>query len=77
MNAPGLAGSIEGLLLLLPLYGRVQAFLLALPATGERLLPVRVRAALGMAVTPLFAPMLDPAPLRRCPTLLRRSRPRS
>ena len=37
------------------IYGRVQAFLLALPATGERLLPIRVRAALGLALTPLFA----------------------
>ena len=33
----------------------MQAFLLALPATGERLLPIRVRAALGLALTPLFA----------------------
>lgn len=57
MSAPGLA---EGLLLMLPVYGRVQAFLLALPGTGEGLLPVRVRAALGMALTPLFAPAVGP-----------------
>ena len=36
-------------------YARVQAFVLALPVLGERLLPVRVRAALAMALTPMFA----------------------
>lgn len=62
------ADTLAALMPLLLVYGRVQAFLLALPVTGERLLPVRVRAALGMALTPLFgaaAPAMPdlPAPL--------------
>lgn len=39
---------------LLLVYGRVQAFVLALPVLGERILPARVRAALAMTLTPLF-----------------------
>ncbi|KGJ17159.1 flagellar biosynthetic protein FliR [Paracoccus sanguinis] len=53
---------------ILLIYGRVQAFLLAMPGTGERLLPVRVRAALAMAITPLFAAV--PAPVAGSPTEL-------
>lgn len=53
---------IAAMLPLLVVYARVQAFLLALPATGDRFLPLRVRAALGMALTPLFAGAAQPLP---------------
>lgn len=46
------------------IYARVQACLLAMPGTGERLLPVRVRVGLALGLTPLFlgfAPALTPA----------------
>lgn len=63
MNAAGpFADPAAGLLAMLVVYARVQAFLLALPGTGDRLLPVRVRAALGMALTPLFAGAAPPLP---------------
>lgn len=46
---------MPALLTLLLTYCRVQACFLALPVLSERVLPVRVRAALAMAVTPLLA----------------------
>ncbi|TBN48997.1 type III secretion protein [Paracoccus sediminis] len=42
-------------------YLRVQALILVLPGLGERVLPVRVRAAAAMAVTPMLAGLLPPA----------------
>lgn len=54
---------------MLLVYGRIQGFLLSLPGTGERLLPMRVRVAIGMAVTPLFANVRLP-PLPETPTQL-------
>ena len=42
-------------------YLRVQAMVLVLPGLGERVVPVRVRAAAALAVTPLLAGMLRPA----------------
>lgn len=49
-------------------YARIQACLLAMPGIGERLLPIRVRVATAMALTPLYAgaarPMPPPAPLQ-------------
>lgn len=36
-------------------YLRVQAFILALPAIGERTIPARVKISLALAVTPLFS----------------------
>ncbi|MBK4215001.1 flagellar biosynthetic protein FliR [Paracoccus caeni] len=44
-------------------YLRVQACILALPGLGERVIPVRVRAAVGLSITPLLAglvPMVAP-----------------
>ncbi|PHQ69951.1 MAG: flagellar biosynthetic protein FliR [Paracoccus sp.] len=41
-------------------YLRVQACLLILPGLGERLIPVRVRVAAAMAVTPLLAGLTGP-----------------
>ncbi|WP_104493868.1 flagellar biosynthetic protein FliR [Paracoccus denitrificans] len=49
---PRLAAMLAGLLLT---YCRVQACFLMLPVFSERAMPVRVRAALAMAVTPLLA----------------------
>lgn len=49
---PGMSVLLTGLLLT---YCRVQACLLALPVFSERLLPVRVRVALAMSLTPLLA----------------------
>lgn len=46
---------VAAFLPLVLVYGRVQACLLAMPGTGERLLPIRVRVGLAMALTPLFA----------------------
>lgn len=57
------AADLPALLLsLLPIYARVQGFLFALPGTGERMLPIRVRVALGLALTPLFAAIAAPVP---------------
>lgn len=42
-------------------YLRVQAFVLVLPGLGERVIPVRVRAAAALAVTPLLAGLLPSA----------------
>lgn len=49
---PGMSVLLTGLLLT---YCRAQACLLALPVFSERLLPVRVRVALAMSLTPLLA----------------------
>ncbi|MDQ7776248.1 MAG: flagellar biosynthetic protein FliR [Paracoccus aminovorans] len=49
---PRMMPALLGLLLT---YCRVQACFLTLPVFSERALPVRVRAALAMAVTPLLA----------------------
>lgn len=49
---PDMTVLLVGLLLT---YCRIQACLLALPVFSERLLPVRVRVALAMALTPLLA----------------------
>ncbi|WP_207100014.1 flagellar biosynthetic protein FliR [Paracoccus shandongensis] len=42
-------------------YLRVQALVLVLPGLGERVIPVRVRAAAAMAVTPMLAGLVPPA----------------
>ncbi len=42
------------LLALFAVYARVQACILVLPGLGERALPVRVRVAIAMALTPLL-----------------------
>lgn len=42
-------------------YLRVQALVLVLPGLGERVVPVRVRAAAALAVTPLLAGLVPPA----------------
>lgn len=49
---PGMSSMLIGFLLT---YCRVQACLLALPVMSERLLPMRVRVALAMSLTPLLA----------------------
>lgn len=59
MLASGLIAS-----LLLP-YLRVQACLLAMPGWGERHVPLRVRVALAMAVTPLAIDMAGLSPGQR------------
>ncbi|MDQ1900962.1 flagellar biosynthetic protein FliR [Paracoccus sp. WLY502] len=41
-------------------YLRVQALVLVLPGLGERAIPVRVRAAAAMAVTPMLAGLIPP-----------------
>lgn len=43
-------------------YLRVQALVLVLPGLGERVIPVRVRAAAAMAVTPLLAGLVPSVP---------------
>ena len=43
-------------------YLRVQALVLVLPGLGERVIPVRVRAAAAMAVTPLLAGLAPSVP---------------
>ncbi|GGF53245.1 flagellar biosynthetic protein FliR [Paracoccus acridae] len=43
-------------------YLRVQALVLVLPGLGERVIPVRVRAAAAMAVTPMLAGLIPPVP---------------
>lgn len=47
---------------LLLAYARIQACLLAMPGIGERLLPIRVRIAVAMALTPLYAGVARHAP---------------
>ncbi|WP_347137950.1 flagellar biosynthetic protein FliR [Paracoccus sp. SSK6] len=42
-------------------YLRVQALVLVLPGVGERTIPVRVRAAAALAVTPMLAGLVPPA----------------
>lgn len=42
-------------------YLRVQALVLVLPGLGERVLPIRVRAAAALAVTPMLAGLAPPA----------------
>lgn len=44
-------------------YLRVQAFVVVLPGLGERVIPVRVRAAVALAATPLLAGTVSPLPL--------------
>lgn len=52
-----------GLLPLILAYARIQACILAMPATGEGFLPGRVRIALAMSLTPLLAsPSAAPLP---------------
>lgn len=61
MSWPGIDASQAALLTGLFLtYCRVQACLLALPVFSERLLPVRVRVALAMSLTPLLAGQVLP-----------------
>lgn len=45
----------DGLMALALVYARIQACLLTLPGFGERILPARVKVAVAMALTPLFA----------------------
>lgn len=52
---------VPALLGLLLTYCRVQACFIALPVFSERTLPLRVRTALAMAVTPLLAEHAQPA----------------
>ena len=40
---------------LLLVYARIQACLLAMPGLGERMIPVRIRVAAAIALTPLYA----------------------
>lgn len=47
---------------LLLVYARIQTCLLAMPGIGERFLPIRVRVAVAMALTPLYAGAARPAP---------------
>ncbi|WEF24203.1 flagellar biosynthetic protein FliR [Paracoccus sp. S3-43] len=42
-------------------YLRVQALALVLPGIGERVIPIRVRAAAAMAITPMLAGLVPPA----------------
>ena len=59
-----LASMVPGLnWTMLLVYLRVQACILTLPGLGERVLPVRVRAAIALAITPLLAsgqPYVEP-----------------
>ncbi len=43
-------------------YARVQACLLIVPGLGERVIPVRVRVGIAMAVTPLLAGLVGAVP---------------
>ncbi len=62
MTGFGVDGALATLLTgLLLTYCRVQACLLALPVFSERLLPVRVRVALAMSLTPLLAEQVSVA----------------
>lgn len=54
---PGLSYS------LLLVYLRVQAFVMVLPGLGERVLPMRVRVGLAMAISPLLAGTVADLPL--------------
>ena len=58
--APQLLPSLMPLLLV---YARIQACLLAMPGLGERMIPIRVRVAAAMALTPLYAGAARPASL--------------
>lgn len=49
-------GSDLWLIAHLIVYCRIQTCLIAMPALGEKLLPARIRIALAMVLTPLFAP---------------------
>lgn len=63
MNAlPGPA-AMTALIALLLTYLRVQSCFLALPVFSERVLPLRVRAALAMALTPLLAEQVRAIPV--------------
>ncbi|KGJ06272.1 flagellar biosynthetic protein FliR [Paracoccus halophilus] len=56
MMMPALdSGTVAMLVGMLLTYCRVQACLLALPVFSERFLPVRVRVALAMSITPVLA----------------------
>lgn len=56
MTWPQLVATFPGLdWTLLLVYLRVQAFVMALPALGERVIPVRVRVAIAMSLSPLLA----------------------
>lgn len=57
------ADLLSWLMPLLLVYARIQACLLAMPGLGERMIPVRVRVAAAMALTPLYASAARPAPL--------------
>lgn len=48
-------------------YARLQGFVLGLPAFGDRIVPVRVRVALAMALTPLFLELGRPVALPETP----------
>lgn len=52
---------------LLLTYARLQGFILGLPAFGDRIVPVRVRVALAMALTPLFLELARPLALPETP----------
>lgn len=43
-------------------YARLQAFVLALPGLGERVVPIRVRIAIALSLTPLLAPAAETIP---------------
>lgn len=51
-------------------YARVQAMVLILPGLGESLLPVRVRVAIAMAVTPLLSLPLAVLPMPQTPVAI-------
>lgn len=55
---------------LLLTYARLQGFILGLPAFGDRIVPVRVRVALAMALTPLFLELARPLVLPETPPQL-------
>lgn len=64
MNWPLLIDQLPGLSYSLFLvYVRVQAFVLVLPGLGERVLPMRVRVGIAMAVTPLMSGIVAPVPM--------------
>lgn len=43
-------------------YARLQAFVLSLPGIGERVLPIRVRVAIALSLTPLLTPAMSSEP---------------
>ena len=57
------ASLLPWLMPLLLVYARIQACLLAMPGLGERMIPVRIRVAAAMALTPLYAGAARPEPL--------------